>query len=57
LKHPLPIPATQGVVEFLKKWHNFPFEKLKLKKLKIKIGTKIAVLTLGAIGNMAAKVD
>ncbi|WP_047418179.1 1-deoxy-D-xylulose-5-phosphate synthase [Cellulophaga sp. Hel_I_12] len=55
LEHPIAIryPRGRGV---LKKWQ-LPFEKIEIGKAQeLKIGTKIAVLTMGAIGNMAAKV-
>ncbi len=55
LEHPIAIryPRGRGV---LQKWQ-LPFEKMEIGKAQeLKIGTKIAVLTIGAIGNMAAKV-
>lgn len=55
LAHPIAIryPRGRGV---LKKWQ-LPFEKIEIGKAEeLKAGTKIAVLSVGSIGNMVANV-
>lgn len=55
LKHPIVIryPRGRGV---LQKW-NLPFQKIEIgTSQELKIGTKIAVLSIGHIGNMVSNV-
>jgi len=55
LAHPIAIryPRGRGV---LKKWQ-VPFEKIEIGKAEeLKVGTKIALLSVGSIGNMVADV-
>ncbi|MDP5231349.1 MAG: 1-deoxy-D-xylulose-5-phosphate synthase [Cellulophaga sp.] len=55
LKHPIAIRYPRGRGD-LKEWE-LPFEKIEIGKAQeLKIGTKVVVLSIGAIGNMVSEV-